>query len=109
MKDLRVFLQKRRPVITNGATGTELMRRGGIVPGGISNLECPDLVLEIQREYMAVGVDLLLTNTFSMNPIYAASHAPGYDVAGNQSPRRCAGKGSGGGEGLYHGEYRPHR
>ncbi len=79
MMDIRAFLHSEEPIFTDGAMGSELMRRGGFVPGGISNLQCPDLVLEIHREYIDAGAQLILTNTFSMNPIYAASHAPDYD------------------------------
>lgn len=79
MMEMRRFLQSGAAIFSDGAMGSELMKRGGIVPGGISNLMYPDLVAAIHRDYLAAGSQMLLTNTFCMNPIYAAAHAPGYD------------------------------
>ncbi len=93
MKDIKTFLQGEGPIFTDGAMGSELMHRGGIVPGGISNMECPEIVSTIHREYIEAGAELILTNTFSMNPIYAAMHAPNYDFREiNREGARIAGK-----------------
>ncbi|MEG0874877.1 MAG: homocysteine S-methyltransferase family protein [Clostridiales bacterium] len=81
MKNFADFLKEEKNILHCGATGTELMKRGGITPGGISNLTHRELVKEIQKEYVDVGAKILLTCTFSMNEIYAANHAKGYDWA----------------------------
>lgn len=79
MKQLNDYLREEPWILHCGATGTELIKRGGKTPGGISNLLYPDLVREIQREYVDVGAKLILSCTFSMNPIYAQNHVPDYD------------------------------
>ena len=76
---LREALRSGRTLIHCGGTGTELMKRGGVTPGGISNLDYPDIVRAIERDYLAAGADVLLTNTFSMNAYYAQSHVPDHD------------------------------
>jgi len=57
-------------IIGDGAMGTELWRRG--FPHGLppeqANLTAPDLVKSIHRDYLAVGVQVVTTNTFAANP-----------------------------------------
>jgi len=60
-----------RPVLTDGAWGTELIARGlgaGECPD-VWNLEFPDRVLEIGRAYVEAGSRAILTNTFGANRI----------------------------------------
>jgi S-methylmethionine-dependent homocysteine/selenocysteine methylase len=65
---LTAMLRKRRPVILDGAMGTELQRRG--VPTGLplwsahALMQRPETVLEIHREYVAAGASIITTNTF---------------------------------------------
>lgn len=63
-----------RPVITDGAWGTELQARG--LPLGAFpecwNLSHPERVLEVARAYVEAGSRLILTNTFSANRIRLA-------------------------------------
>jgi len=54
----------------DGAYGTEFFKRGHIKgrdPIEILNIKSPDVVEELQTEYVRAGVDFLLTNTFSGN------------------------------------------
>ncbi|MEE0775835.1 MAG: homocysteine S-methyltransferase family protein [Bacillota bacterium] len=81
MKPLKDFLSEESVILHCGGTGSELMKRGGAVPGGLSCLLYPDLVRDIQREYVEVGATLIQASTFSMNPIYAKDHIPDYDWA----------------------------
>lgn len=64
------------PVLLDGATGTELCRRG--MPRGVSTeewvLEHPDALLELQRSYLDAGAQVLLTPTFGANPAALARH-----------------------------------
>ena len=57
------------PILLDGATGTELYRRG--MPQGVSAeawvLEHPDALLELQRSYLDAGTQVLLTPTFGAN------------------------------------------
>jgi homocysteine S-methyltransferase len=55
-------------VRADGACGTELLARGGTVPVERLNLERPDLVLALHREYLAAGARILRTNTFLAKP-----------------------------------------
>ncbi|MEJ5313505.1 MULTISPECIES: homocysteine S-methyltransferase family protein [Anaerolinea] len=58
--------QKHVPVILDGATATNLQRRGlplG-VPSDLWTLERPDEVLRLHREFLMAGAQIILTNTF---------------------------------------------
>ena len=66
--DLRARLLEARPLLLDGATGTELERRGS--PTGLplwsahALLEDPGLVQRIHADYAAAGADVLTANTF---------------------------------------------
>jgi len=65
---LQDTLQTRIPLILDGAMGTELQRRGintGL-PLWSANalLSRPDEVLQIHKDYIAAGADIITTNTF---------------------------------------------
>jgi len=61
-------LQEKRPLILDGAMGTELQRRGidtGLPLWSARSLRThPEVVLAIHREYIAAGSDIITTNTF---------------------------------------------
>jgi methionine synthase I (cobalamin-dependent) len=60
-----------RPVLTDGAWGTQLQARGlpvGALPD-LWNLERPETVEEVPRAYVAAGSRVVLTNTFRANRI----------------------------------------
>ncbi len=59
--------------LLDGAIGTELDKRGIMGRAG-NNLENPEVVLEIQREYANCGCDALTANTLTMNRIYIQTH-----------------------------------
>lgn len=60
----------RLPSLMDGATGTELMKRG--MPQGVCTeqwiLDHPDVLLELQGAYVAAGADILTAPTFGANP-----------------------------------------
>lgn len=60
-------------ILLDGAIGTELDKRGLMGRAG-NNLEHPEIVLEIQREYAQSGCDALTANTLTMNRIYIETH-----------------------------------
>ncbi|MEO0183319.1 MAG: homocysteine S-methyltransferase family protein, partial [candidate division WOR-3 bacterium] len=69
--DLAKVLKKEKIVILDGATGTNLLDKG-LQPGeapAVLNLKNPEAVYELQRTYITHGSDIILTNTFSANPI----------------------------------------
>ena len=58
-------------IILDGAMGTEIIRRQGEKPE-ISeqlNIENPEIIKEIHRDYIKVGVDIIEANTFGSFPI----------------------------------------
>jgi len=86
------------PVLTDGAWGTELQRRG-LAPGempDVWNLTHPERVEEVPRAYVAAGSRVVLTNTFRANRVAFAGR-PEVDRiaeinrAGVEISRRAAG------------------
>lgn len=83
-------------VLLDGAIGTELDKRDLMGRAG-NNLDAPETVLDIQREYIASGCDALTTNTLTMNSIFIETHKFGISVhdvnkAGAELARQAAGK-----------------
>ncbi|OGD56905.1 hypothetical protein A2V71_04110 [Candidatus Berkelbacteria bacterium RBG_13_40_8] len=69
MCTLRNALKEREFLISDGGMGTTLME-WGLKPGEfpeIWNIEHPDVVVEIHRQFIEAGVDIIQTNTFSAN------------------------------------------
>jgi homocysteine S-methyltransferase len=65
------FLQRLadpRPILLDGATGTELERRGvdASTPiwSGMALLDAPQLIEQIHRDYLDAGAEVIITNTF---------------------------------------------
>lgn len=64
----------KRPVLTDGAWGTELQKQGlavGEFPDAW-NLHAPDRVLAVARSYVEAGSRVILTNTFGSNRVRLA-------------------------------------
>jgi 5-methyltetrahydrofolate--homocysteine methyltransferase len=78
--DLSEFLANpERPILLDGAMGTELAE-AGLEMGGQNCLTHPDGVLAIHREYAACGIDLIITNTLTMNRVSIESYKMEVDV-----------------------------
>ncbi|NLA04671.1 MAG: homocysteine methyltransferase, partial [Firmicutes bacterium] len=95
--DFRDYLKRDAVILFDGAMGTELARRG-LAMSGLNNLSHPDRVLEIHRDYLEAGAEVIITNTFTMNRINLVSHGLEIDVrevnlAGAGLARRAAGGG----------------
>jgi methionine synthase I (cobalamin-dependent) len=76
-------LLARRPVVIDGALGTELQARGltsGDLPDAW-NLTHPERVAEVAKAYVAAGSAVILTNTFGANRLRMAGHALAAEVA----------------------------
>jgi len=79
MRQLLLDAIRERPLVGDGAMGTQLML-AGLEPGGCGeewNLTHPERVLEIQRRYAEAGSDCLLTNTFGASRIMLNRHDHG--------------------------------
>lgn len=88
------FLNTKDVILLDGAIGTELDKRGLMGRGG-NNLDNPEIVLEIQQEYVQSGCNGLTTNTLTMNRVYIETHNVGVSVrdvnrAGVELARRAA-------------------
>jgi methionine synthase I (cobalamin-dependent)/5,10-methylenetetrahydrofolate reductase len=58
-----------KPLLADGAMGTLLVARG-VAPGDnidLQNLERPELVAQVHRDYLAAGAQVIETNTFGAN------------------------------------------
>jgi 5-methyltetrahydrofolate--homocysteine methyltransferase len=67
------FLEKlkEKTLLFDGAMGTMLMKagQGSLKTPILLNLDEPDLVTDIHRQYYAAGADVVITNTFGGNPL----------------------------------------
>jgi 5-methyltetrahydrofolate--homocysteine methyltransferase len=66
-------------ILIDGAMGTQLAEKGAEM-GGKSNLTHPDAVLAVHQSYINCGVDMIITNTLTMNRIFIEVHKVGIDV-----------------------------
>ncbi len=69
MKSLLAELKKRKLLVSDGAWGTFLQRKGlkiGECPE-IWNIQHPDMVFEIAKSYIDAGADMIETNSFGGN------------------------------------------
>jgi 5-methyltetrahydrofolate--homocysteine methyltransferase len=74
---------RERPLLCDGAMGTQLMH-AGLESGGCGeawNLHHPERVLAIQRRYVEAGSDCLITNTFGGSRLMLNRHGNGDQVA----------------------------
>ena len=79
MNLIDVLLSQKKTVLLDGAMGTQLAE-SGCQMGGQTNLTNPDKVLAIHQKYAASGVDIIITNTLTMNRLNIESHKIGVDV-----------------------------
>ncbi|MBN2593733.1 MAG: homocysteine S-methyltransferase family protein [Sedimentisphaerales bacterium] len=94
--DFSKALERDKIILLDGAIGTELDKRG-LMGRASNNLDAPQAVLEIQREYAACGCHALTANTLTMNRIFIETHNLGISVrdvnkAGVELAREAAGK-----------------
>jgi methionine synthase I (cobalamin-dependent) len=76
---LSEFLNRQKPILLDGAMGTQLASFG-LEMGGQNNLTHPDVVQKIHRQYADYGCHILITNTLTMNRVYIESHNLDVDV-----------------------------
>ena len=76
---LSEYIENKDVVLLDGAMGTQLAT-SGLEMGGHNNVTHPQQVLDIHREYVDCGCDILITNTLTMNRIYIETHRLGISV-----------------------------
>ncbi len=73
---LKARLERGERIILDGATGTELERRGVAMDAeawvGLANLGHPDVLTGIHADYIAAGADVITTNTFASSRLMLA-------------------------------------
>lgn len=76
MANLFLARLKEKPLLIDGAMGTELNRRGtpGNQPFDMLNLARPELVAAVHQSYVDAGADIIETNTFGANRIKLSKH-----------------------------------
>jgi len=79
MNLLEFLSDNKKITLLDGAMGTQLAE-AGLEMGGQSNITHPDAVLTVHRQYVECGIDLLITNTLTMNRINIESHNIDVDV-----------------------------
>jgi 5-methyltetrahydrofolate--homocysteine methyltransferase len=79
MMSLLTLLKNQEIILLDGAMRTELDKRG-LMSCGRNNIDAPEAVLEIHREYSLCGCDAKTTNTLTMNRIYIETHNIGASV-----------------------------
>jgi 5-methyltetrahydrofolate--homocysteine methyltransferase len=101
---------RERPLLGDGAMGTQLML-AGLEQGNCGeawNLDYPERVLAIQRRYVEAGSDCLITNTFGGSRIMLNRHSHADDVARiNAAAVRIAREAFGDREGYVIGDIGP--
>jgi len=70
-RDIFFKLLKKRPIVIDGAMGTELYNNGVGLNGSFEeqNISNPNLVQKVYDEYINCNVDIIKTNTFGANEI----------------------------------------
>jgi 5-methyltetrahydrofolate--homocysteine methyltransferase len=68
-----------KPILLDGAMGTQLAE-AGVEMGGQTCLSHPEAVLAVHLKYLECGVDIIITNTLTMNRISIESHKVNVDV-----------------------------
>jgi 5-methyltetrahydrofolate--homocysteine methyltransferase len=110
MKKLLHEIVRERPLVGDGAMGTELML-AGLEQGGCGeawNLTHPDRVLAIQKRYVNAGADCLITNTFGGSRIMLRRHGHESELAEiNRAGARIAREAFGGKPGFVLGDVGP--
>jgi 5-methyltetrahydrofolate--homocysteine methyltransferase len=78
--NLTEFLSNtKKTILLDGAMGTQLAE-AGLEMGGHINVTHPDAVLAVHQQYGGCGIDLLITNTLTMNRVFIDEHKLGVDV-----------------------------
>ena len=69
MSDLNTILTQQPFLLIDGGMGQELIRRGVSDKSALWSAQAliddPSLVLDVHRDYVTAGADLLITNTYS--------------------------------------------
>ena len=93
--NFKALLKREKIILLDGAMGTQLDKRG-LMGRGSCNLDAPQDVLDIHKEYSQCGCHILTTNTLTMNRVYIETHNVSVSVeevnrAGAELAKQAAG------------------
>ena len=78
-------LKRGEPIILDGATSTDIQRRGAPMRGDTwsadANLTHPDIVRSVHADYIAAGADVIAANTFATSPLMMSGAGRVDDIA----------------------------
>ncbi len=80
MSLLDLLNSDREVIFLDGAMGTQL-GEAGLEMGGQNCVTHPEAVLAVHQRYAACGIDLLITNTLTMNGVNISAHLSDLDVS----------------------------
>ena len=102
-------MELRFPLILDGATGTELQKRGytGDVSAEQWTLSHPEAIRDIQRDYVAAGSQVLYTPTFGGNAVKLAEHGVTGQTADYNRRLAALSREASGGRALLAGDLAP--
>lgn len=102
-------MELRFPLILDGATGTELQKRGytGDIGAEEWTLAHPEVIRAIQRDYVTAGSQVLYTPTFGGNAVKLAEHGVTEDAAGYNRRLAALSREAAGGKALLAGDLAP--
>ncbi|HKX27180.1 MAG TPA: bifunctional homocysteine S-methyltransferase/methylenetetrahydrofolate reductase [Blastocatellia bacterium] len=83
MSQFREFIKEDRVRVFDGAMGTMLYHKGVYINRSYDelNLSAPDLVLEIHREYIKAGAEIIETNTYGASRLKLAQSGLDHSLA----------------------------
>ena len=67
-------------LVFDGGFGSQLQARGmkaGEIPE-YYNIDHPDIIIDIHKQYLKAGADFITTNTFGANPLKLEQHQYSY-------------------------------
>src|SRR5882672_1571333 len=75
MDNFRQFIQEDRVRVFDGAMGTMIYSKGVYINRCYDelNLSAPDLILDIHREYLRAGAEIIETNTYGASRLRLAA------------------------------------
>ncbi len=98
-----------RFILLDGATGTELQKRG--MPKGVCPeqwvTEHPEIILEVQNQYVEAGSEIIYTCTFGGNRVKLDEFGLGESVLGLNQKLAALSKQAAGGKALVAGDLAP--
>ena len=95
MNNFREFIQEDRVRVFDGAMGTMIYSKGVYINRSYDelNLSAPELILEIHREYIKAGSEIIETNTYGASKLKLAHQGLDEKLAEiNQAAARIARK-----------------